>query len=691
MLKTYNNILSEEDIVFILNIPEVKKAKEDIDRKANGAVYFSAELLPKMREKIFETFGLSLTNVPMRWIKGDTKPHIDQGENTFDNTHLLYLTDSQGEFLIDNISYPIQKNTGYIFSEGLSHETINTGSTPRLLLGPMSEQGFAVGGSTTIIADGATETIYFKYETGSGIFYKINNGSYIGPSLPITIINSNTSATLKVLFETDITISSNILYFVCGSANIQFGSTSLNTDGSRPVFTIDGVSNYLGLIQNGTSTAFSSYFNIYVYNIEVNTINSSTLVANGGWIGQEYFAGKGHVQECYIVNCSSNGLISNASGGIVGGSAGADQGRLTIISCSSSGAIGTNSGGIVGRYAGRNSGNVSCEMCWSTGVIGSSAGGIFGHRACDTGDLSDPYSIVTAINCYSTGLINLNGGGIFGEYAGINFGRANAINCYSQGTINTSAGGIFGSNAGYSDGITEAQNCYSSGSIATLGNGIYGTYSLSDNTVVNCYSANGTWNTTTANSNLTGAPTSPNVIGTTWVATTINQPYELLNMGYTPYTLDNISVSIFYGVPSLIRTLSQSVNSNSSTEAAIVSGKSYTKLEISGGNSASYSTITINPTSGIISTTSSTTPGTYTIYIRNNGSYNITTFILTVTSTPTPIVQRDNSFTVYDLFLDDVQNSIYLAQTGTYGSYNNSFTIYDIAVLELTNQALLDE
>ena len=54
MPKTYNNILSETDIVFILNLPEVKKAKEDIDRKANGAVYFSIELIPEISKKIFE-------------------------------------------------------------------------------------------------------------------------------------------------------------------------------------------------------------------------------------------------------------------------------------------------------------------------------------------------------------------------------------------------------------------------------------------------------------------------------------------------------------------------------------------------------------------------------------------------------------------------------------------------------------
>lgn len=74
-------------------------------------------------------------------------------------------------------------------------------------------------------------------------------------------------------------------------------------------------------------------------------------------------------------------------------------------------------------------------------------------------------------------------------------------------------------------------------------------------------------------------------------------------------------------------------------------------------------------------------------YIHNTGSYSISTFILTVTSNSI----TDNSFRVYDLLLDEVQNGVYLPHTGTYGSYINSFTIYDIVLLELINQALLDE
>jgi len=51
MLKAYKDILSKSDIDFILNLPKVKKAKEDIDRKVNGAVYFSIEPSSEIRQK----------------------------------------------------------------------------------------------------------------------------------------------------------------------------------------------------------------------------------------------------------------------------------------------------------------------------------------------------------------------------------------------------------------------------------------------------------------------------------------------------------------------------------------------------------------------------------------------------------------------------------------------------------------
>jgi hypothetical protein len=288
--------------------------------------------------------------------------------------------------------------------------------------------------------------------------------------------------------------------------------------------------------------------------------------------------------------------------------------------------------------------------------------------------------------CYSTGLINQNGGGIFGREAATNSGVATAEYCYSRGNISSNAGGIFGSNA---DADTTAQNCYSTGTITTTGNGIYGTNPVSGFTETNCYSANGTWDTETANENLSGVPTGVNVVGDIWVATTLNQPYELLNMGYTPYTINNII--LIEGDPNVKRTSTDTINPNTSTDAAIVSGRSYTILEKSGGDSGSYSTITIDSTTGVISTTSSTIPGTYTLYIRNTGSYNITEFNLIISgSPPRPYSRPNNSFAVYNVFLENLENSIALAEMGNTRTNNRSFAIYDTLLQQLVNDALIN-
>jgi hypothetical protein len=146
------SVLSIEDIQYINALPEVISAKSKLDNVESGKIYFSIKLTDSLRQVILSRFGLNLTNVsdiPMRWIKGDTAPHIDRGISEFKNTYLVYLNDSPGEFVLENNSYPISENTGFIFNEGLSHKTQNTGSTPRLLLGPMNELANPVGASVT--------------------------------------------------------------------------------------------------------------------------------------------------------------------------------------------------------------------------------------------------------------------------------------------------------------------------------------------------------------------------------------------------------------------------------------------------------------------------------------------------------------------------------------------------------------
>lgn len=138
----YENVLSNEELYYLNNHPNVLLAKASLDAKPSGMVYFSVPITDSIRATLQSQFGLKLSEnsqIPMRWIKGDTTPHVDVGSSNFQNTYLLYLNDSPGELIVDSQSYPIKTNTGFVFNEGLSHETYGTGSVSRLLVGPMNE------------------------------------------------------------------------------------------------------------------------------------------------------------------------------------------------------------------------------------------------------------------------------------------------------------------------------------------------------------------------------------------------------------------------------------------------------------------------------------------------------------------------------------------------------------------------
>ncbi len=153
-----SNLLLPNEIADILNNPIVQSNKEQLSTLQQ--VDFSIQLPDAIKTKLETGLGINLTqitSIPMRWIKGDTLPHIDKGESVFNNTFLVYLTDSIGNLIIDGQSYPISAGNAHIFSESIAHSTVNTGDSERLMIGPMSETGFQVGVSYSII--------YFNNET----------------------------------------------------------------------------------------------------------------------------------------------------------------------------------------------------------------------------------------------------------------------------------------------------------------------------------------------------------------------------------------------------------------------------------------------------------------------------------------------------------------------------------------------
>jgi len=143
----FSGVFSEELLASILALPAVAEARDRLTTTP-GKVQFSIPATETLRATLFSRLGLQIPAdkaIPMRWIQGETASHVDSGASAFHDTYLVYLTQSPGSFVVEGTEYPIEANTGFRFSEGLRHETVNTGPTARLLLGPMNEFAEPVG------------------------------------------------------------------------------------------------------------------------------------------------------------------------------------------------------------------------------------------------------------------------------------------------------------------------------------------------------------------------------------------------------------------------------------------------------------------------------------------------------------------------------------------------------------------
>jgi len=249
-MASISSVLSVTDIEYINALPEVISAKSKLDNVESGKIYFSIKLTDSLRQVILSRFGLDLSNVsdiPMRWIKGDTAPHIDRGISEFKNTYLVYLNDSPGEFVLENNSYPISENTGFIFNEGLSHKTQNTGSTPRLLLGPMNEFTEPVGSAVYYYsseANALTDTnqlgISFSFTVGDG-------GPFGGYTSWRLASNSTGSSPQNVVYVNGSVLNSDGNYYLYPAAPCFL-------DGTTILCQVNGEEKYIPIedMRNGT-------------------------------------------------------------------------------------------------------------------------------------------------------------------------------------------------------------------------------------------------------------------------------------------------------------------------------------------------------------------------------------------------------------------------------------------------------
>jgi hypothetical protein len=334
---------------------------------------------------------------------------------------------------------------------------------------------------------------------------------------------------------------------------------------------------------------------------------------------------------CTITNCYSNGEISGvSSGGICGTGAGFLNGNCTISNCYSTGNIsGITAGGICGFSTANNNGNCSISNCFSTGEIsGNGSGGITGEN---TGGTS---GTCTISNCYSIGNITgLSSGGICGKYSAADISSCIINSCYSIGNIiGADSGGICGEYAGGNPfsptlGTCTVSNSYSLGSYSAS-NGIFGSGKQVTATETNCYSANGTWSTSNALSNLTGIPTynsSTNVTqGTSWT------DYNISSVN-TPWILSSFNKRLYN--PNSKKLYKKNIYNTNNTL-----GTSSINTIISVNNSNLYDNISINTSNGVITYTNKT-KGKYKTLVFNYDlsgivpyNYQINNFTLNVIS-----------------------------------------------------------
>lgn len=673
MASTFSNVLSTEEIDSIINMSEVVNARNQLIN-IKTKVDFTIHLSETAKQALLDHVGLDLQNVveiPMRWIRGDTVAHADHPKDgkPFENTFLMYLTDSEGTLDVDGQSYPMVKGAAYVFSEGLVHGTSEAGAEPRLLLGPMSNAGFQVGEPTVINAN-AGETIYIR-QGEEFVEYSVDQNDWYTIYWPCTI-NNNVPGYNPVIvsFTTDITLTSNEHYFIVGTASIYFGDIALNPDGTRPIITVANSGAYPGLVQNGTSSSDGHSY-IVILNLEIEAREESALAEEGGWFAQAHYGGNSgsyEIETNFIVNCSTSAPIGNNCGGIAGSNLAKDGGYIIIVGCYTTGTIGENAGGIIGIRAGELGGRVYVARCFSTGLIGNSAGGIAGvYCAGHDGHIE-------ILNCYSTGEISGEGGGIVGKFCSTDaesqYGRTEIYRCYSNGAIGEDAGGIVGSTPGgweiRTDEVgyaVEVTNCFSTGAINNYGfaGGIYGAnFKSASQFAQYCYTSglktgitsggiygesasdvltNSTnnyseenqsgagWHDSNAKTTLIGSPILT-MYGLHWCQPDgINSPFKLSESWFSPYAF-NVE-SIFGNIE-----FEETIVAGGRTIAPSVSGFTYKILQINDVMPYNFPELSINAETGAISSAISKLTQTYVIYIYSTRNpYSVAELTLTVEGT----------------------------------------------------------
>jgi hypothetical protein len=200
----YASVLTPEHIQYIHALDTVIRHRPHLPY---SNVRFTCPLSAEIKAAIHTTLGLDLSDVaevPMRWVHGDTGSHVDVSQGTFENTYLVYVSSSEGNFVLGDQSYPIVEGAGIRFNEGISHHTVGTGTEPRLLIGPMNELGLPVGSAL----------YYYGSEADA-----LNTTNIIGYGTNFTIESFNGITAWRLASNSNGSSSQSVTYYVGDNLN----------------------------------------------------------------------------------------------------------------------------------------------------------------------------------------------------------------------------------------------------------------------------------------------------------------------------------------------------------------------------------------------------------------------------------------------------------------------------------------
>jgi hypothetical protein len=224
-----SRILTDAQIESIITSERVLEAKDRL--ATSNTVRFTMDLPTEIKAVLQDSLGLDLPEqVPLRWIKGDTPSHADAGQSVFERTHLVYLTDSIGEFHLGEETFPICKGESFVFPHGTLHGTSHTGTMPRLMLGPMSEAAEPVGGGRAngtyyclTESDALAESIYVDDPGG---FTILPPGVVGGYDWRIASNSTGTSSQAGTYNQNDV-LNSDGVYYLYPEGVVCFGKGAM--------------------------------------------------------------------------------------------------------------------------------------------------------------------------------------------------------------------------------------------------------------------------------------------------------------------------------------------------------------------------------------------------------------------------------------------------------------------------------